>query len=218
MLRRSCPVKTTRRAPWPARFLSRQASRPSGAFGRLLGRIWISETANGNDVAIELLAPAPGERVCEIGFGPGRTLGLLAAAGAEVTGVEVSDAMVATAARRNTKAIAAGRISLHHGDGTTLPVPDDSLDKVLSVHNFYFWPDPRATLAEIARALRPGGRLVLTSIADDRPLSARFDPAIYRVPAITDATAWLREAGFVDVRVERRADIPTTVWFTATAA
>jgi SAM-dependent methyltransferase len=219
---------TANRPSWPARigaaavvpvrrYLSRQAARPSGPFGRLLGRIWLTQTANGNDVAIDLLAPAGGERICEIGFGPGRTLGMLAAAGAEVIGVEISDAMYATAARRNAEAIAAGDISLHHGNGTTLPAPDDSLDKVLSVHNFYFWPDARATLADIARALRPGGRLVLTSIADDQPLAARHDPTIYRVPAIADVTAWLSAAGFVDVRVERRAEIPTTVWFTATA-
>lgn len=64
------------------RYLSSQAARPTGAFGRLLGRIWRAETADVNRIAVELLAPGPGERVCEIGFGPGRTLGLLAAAGA----------------------------------------------------------------------------------------------------------------------------------------
>ncbi|MGV7852903.1 class I SAM-dependent methyltransferase, partial [Mycobacterium kansasii] len=74
------------------------------------------------------------------------------------------------------KAIAAGLISLYQSDGITLPVADRSLDKVLSVHNFYFWPDPRASLADIARVLRPGGRLVLTSLSDDLPLAGRFDP------------------------------------------
>lgn len=225
MLRRSCPVPTA----WPvraraaataklARFLSRQAAHPGGVFGRILARIWLSESARVNDIAVELLAPARGERICEIGFGPGRTLGLLADAGAEVIGVDVADAMIAIATRRNAKSIAEGVISVHRGDGTTLPVPDDSLDGVLSVHNFYFWPDPRATLADVARALRPGGRLVLTSLADDQPLASRFDPAIYRVPAVAQATAWLRATGFGDVRIARRPEIPSTVWFTAVAA
>jgi ubiquinone/menaquinone biosynthesis C-methylase UbiE len=87
--------------------------------------------------------------------------------------------MLATATHRNAKAIAAGAISLHLGDGTTLPLPDNTLDAVLSVHNFYFWPQPRVTLADIARTLRTGGRLVVTSLAADYPLPARFDPAIY---------------------------------------
>jgi SAM-dependent methyltransferase len=183
----------------------------------LLGRIWLTETAAVNDVAVELLAPAPGERVCEIGFGPGRTLALLAAAGAEVIGIEVSASMVAIAKRRNAEPIAAGSMVLHHFDGTTPSLPEDSLDAVLSVHNFYFWQEPRATLADIARTLRRGGRLVLTSLADDQPMAARFDPVIYRVPSTAETTAWLYAAGFVDVHVERRANIPTTVWFTATA-
>jgi arsenite methyltransferase len=228
MSRRSCPVPTDRRPDWPARiraavaapvgrYVSRQAARPNGVFGRLLGRIWLTETAAVNDVALELLAAAPGDRVCEIGFGPGRTLALLAAAGAAVAGVEVSPTMLQTATQRNAKAVAAGAISLHLGDGTTLPLPDDSLDAVLSVHNFYFWPQPRVTLADIARTLRSGGRLVVTSLAADYPLPARFDPAIYRVPAIADATAWLHAAGFVDVGVQRRPHIASTVWLTATA-
>jgi SAM-dependent methyltransferase len=103
------------------------------------------------------------------------------------------------------------------GNGTTLPLPDDSLDAVLSVHNFYFWPHPVTTLAEIGRTLRPGGRLVLTSLADDHPLPARFDAAIYRVPSTTEAIAWLHSAEFVDVGVQRREHIPTTVWLTATS-
>lgn len=228
MLRRACPVPATRRPALPSRiraavtaaigsYVSRQAAHPHGPFGRILGKIWINETAAVNDMTVELLRPASGERICEIGFGPGRTLALLAATGAEVIGIEVSRQMMATAARRNAEPIATGHMTLHHGDGITLPLPTDSLDAVLSVHNFYFWSDPSATLADIARTLRPGGRLVLTSLAEDHPLPARFDPAIYRVPTIAEATGWLHAAGFVDVDVQRRPPLATTVWLRATA-
>ncbi len=228
--RRACPVPATRRPPWQhraraaigvpvGRYLSRQAAGPHGAVGRLLARIWVSETAAVNDAAIELLNPAPGEQVCEIGFGPGRTLGRLAAAGADVIGVEVSPTMVATAARRNAAPIATGRIRLHRGDGTTLPVADDSLDAVIGVHTIYFWPDPAATLLDMARALRPGGRLVLAFRAGEHPLPARFDPAVYHVPTTSQATQWLHAAGFTSIDVQRRANISATVvWLTATAA
>jgi arsenite methyltransferase len=111
----------------------------------LLSRIWLSETAAVNDTTIELLNPAPGERICEIGFGPGRTLGRLAAAGAEVVGIDVSAVMVAAAGRRNAGSVAAGRMRLYHGDGTTLPVADDGLDAVIGVHAIYFWPRRSST-------------------------------------------------------------------------
>jgi SAM-dependent methyltransferase len=183
----------------------------------LLARIWVNESAAVNDTAVALLAPAPGERVAEIGFGPGRTLARLAAAGAaEVVGVEVSPVMVA--ARRNAASIATGHMRLHRADGAALPVVDDHLDAVIGVHTIYFWPDPAATLAEIARTLRPGGRVVLAFRAGEHPLPARFDPATYRVPTTTAAEGWLRAAGFTGIRAERRPHVDATaVWLIATA-
>lgn len=227
--RRSCPVPAARRPPWPrrahtavmapvGRYLSRQASAPHGAVGRLMGRIWVNETATVNDIAIDLLNAAPGERICEIGFGPGRTIERIAAAGAEVVGVDVSPAMVATAARRNASLIAAGRVQLVQGNGITVPVADNSLDSAIGVHTIYFWPEPAATLNDLARALRPGGRLVLAFRAGEHPLPARFDPDVYHVPTAAETTTWLHGAGFTDVVVQRRPHVPFIVWVTARAA
>jgi ubiquinone/menaquinone biosynthesis C-methylase UbiE len=199
------------------RYLSRQAARPHGPAGRLLARIWIRETARVNDTAVDLLAPTAGEHILEIGFGPGRTLARLAAIGAHVTGIDVSPTMVTTAARRNAAHIAAGRIRLHHSDGSTLPVPDHSLDAVISVHTIYFWPDPPNTLTNIARALRPGGRLVLAFRAGEHPLPARFDPNIYHPPTTARAMQWLHAAGFTNVDVERRPSVAAAItWLVAT--
>jgi len=218
MLRRTCPVPGAKPAGPIARRLSRQAARPHGLAGRLLARLWISETAAVNDVAFDLLAPSPGQRLLEIGPGPGRTLGRIAAAGAQAVGIEVSGTMLAAASRRNAAAIAAGHIQLHHGDGTTLPVPDRSVDAVLGVHTVYFWPDPPATLTDAVRVLRPGGRIVLALRTADHPLPRRFDRAVYRVPTTVQAVGWLRDAGFVDIEVHRRPDIAETIrWITATA-
>ena len=72
-------------------------------------------------------------------------------------------------------------------------------------------------LSDIARALRPGGRLVLALRAGEHPLPARFDPAVYRVPTTTEATEWLHAAGFAGIDVQRRPHIATVVWVTATA-
>jgi SAM-dependent methyltransferase len=227
MLRRSCPVPGTRRPPWYARLtaaalrpiwraLSGQAAAPHGPIGRLLARNWVRETAAVNDTAVNLLAPVAGERVLEIGFGPGRTLARLAAAGADVIGIDTSPAMVAAAARRNATHVAAGRVQVHHGDAAILPVPDHSLDAVISVHSVYFWPDPSATLTAIVRALRPGGRLVLAFRTGDHPIPARFDRTIYRVPTTLEAEQWLTAAGFTDVRCEQRPDVaPASVWLVA---
>jgi arsenite methyltransferase len=227
--RRSRPIPSTTRPPWRGHlrtavavvakpYLSRQAARPRGIVGRLMARSWLTETAAVNDIAVELLRPALGEWICEIGFGPGRTLSLLANAGAEVFGVEVSPAMMSAAARRNTEPVATGTMRLYQGDGTTLPVADDSLDAVIGVHTIYFWAEPAATLTDIARVLRPGGRLVLAFQAGEHPVPTQFDPDIYHLPTTAEATEWLQAAGFADIGVERRPHVvATVVWVTATA-
>jgi RND superfamily putative drug exporter len=217
--RRSCPVPATprRSAFTPVRrYLSTQARSPHGLGGRFMGRFWIRETAAANDAAIDLLAPVAGEHILELGFGPGRTVARLADTGCHVVGVDASRTMVAAATRRNADHIAAGRVQLHHGDGITLPVPDGSVDGVISVHTIYFWPRPAETLTGFVRALRPGGRIVLALRPGEYPLPGRLDPAIYHVPTTTQAVQWLHEAGFTDVRTENRPDAgPILVWLVA---
>jgi SAM-dependent methyltransferase len=217
------------RRPWPSRaagtmtrplagYISRQAAHPHGLVGRALGRLWVSETAQVNDAALALLAPDPGGTVLEIGFGPGRTLGVLAHRGAQVTGVEVSGAMISLATRRNAALVKAGTVALHEGDGTTLPLPDDTFDAVVAVHNVYFWPDPQRTIAEIERVLRPGGRVVLAFRGGEHPLPRRLDPAVYRTVTTAQAIAWLERAGFTDAAAHQPTGLPETLTFlTATS-
>jgi SAM-dependent methyltransferase len=57
-----------------------------------------------------------------------------------------------------------------------LPFADHSLDAVIGGATIHFWPAPAATVTEIAKALRPGGRLVLVFRDGDHALPARFDP------------------------------------------
>lgn len=57
------------------RYLSSQAARPTGAFGRLLGRIWRAETADVNRIAVELLAPARASGFARSALAPAEPLG-----------------------------------------------------------------------------------------------------------------------------------------------
>jgi SAM-dependent methyltransferase len=198
------------------RHLSRQARHPRGVVGFLLSRVWIWETAAVNDTAVELLAPSHGERILEVGFGPGRALGRIVATGATVIGVETSPSMLRAATRRNRPHVRDGRIQICQGDGIHLPVDTDSVDGALSVHTIYFWPQPQATLAEIARVLRPGGRLVLAFRAGENPLPRRLDPDVYRtMPTTSEAIGWLRAAGFANVTAETGPTAPAVVWLLA---
>lgn len=114
-----------------------------------------------NRTALEALAVEPGERVLEVGFGGGELLSGLLAAGAEVVGVDRSDAMVARARLRFGRELRAGRVTLHRASVERLPLAQAAVDKACSVNALYFWPDLLAAVAELARVLRPGGALLL---------------------------------------------------------
>jgi SAM-dependent methyltransferase len=184
------------------RTVSAQAARPHGPVGRALGHLWIRETASINDRAIELLDPAPGTRVLEVGCGPGRAVAELARRGAQVVGIDPSPVMIAQAARRNRAALSAGGVRLHVGAIGSLPVtaPGD-VDAVLAVHTIYFWPDLASGLTELHGVLAPGGRIVIGFRPAERGRPRRLDPAVYRIPTTSRLRDGLAAAGFVDLEV-----------------
>jgi SAM-dependent methyltransferase len=76
--------------------------------------------------------------------------------------MDLSPAMLRSAAHRLRRAGQRKRVCLLCGDLQALPYADDSLDKIWSVHTFYFWADPEAVFADLLRALAPGGTVVVT--------------------------------------------------------
>ena len=110
------------------------------------------------------LAAVPGDRVLDVGCGPGfYCVELLAEVGptGSVVGLDGSPAMLALAAARCG---GAPNVELHEGDATSLPVPDESIDRALCVQVLEYVADPDVALAEMHRALRAGGRLVVWDV------------------------------------------------------
>lgn len=143
------------------RFLARQFARPTGLLGRLWIAPWLDRISRAmNRLALDQLAPAADERILEVGFGGGALLrGLLASTRAEVYGADLSAVAVARARRRFRRE--ADRLTLFEASVERLPLPDGAVDAAVSVNSLYFWPDLDAALGELARVVRPGGRLLL---------------------------------------------------------
>jgi len=107
-------------------------------------------------LAADIAGTAPdGAAVLDVGTGPGVLLVELAGRRPDLTltGLDLS-ADMAAAANRNL-----GRDAVHVGDVTHLPFPDGSFDLVVSSLSLHHWDEPGAAAPELARVLRPGGRL-----------------------------------------------------------
>jgi SAM-dependent methyltransferase len=110
---------------------------------------------------LDLLALVPGERVLDIGVGPGllaHDLARLVGETGRVTGIDLSPDMVAVAQNRLRDLPQA---ELRTGEATVLDIPDASLDAVVSTQVFEYVVDVPRALAEVHRVLRPGGRVLI---------------------------------------------------------
>ncbi len=99
--------------------------------------------------------------VVDVGTGTGFIAAGLAGNAASVIGVDNSPAMLAVAAE-NLAALGATNVALLRGEVQDLPLPDDSADAAVANMVLHHAPDPAAMLTEMARVVRPGGKIAIT--------------------------------------------------------
>jgi ubiquinone/menaquinone biosynthesis C-methylase UbiE len=128
--------------------------------------------------------------------------------GADVTGIELTPARVAGAAELTRLVGLADRVRVLEGNVMDVPLPDASMDAVVSQEALLHVPDKGRALAEAFRILRPGGRLAFTDWTPDAPLSAADADLLWRgmaaqsLQSVTNYCALLEDAGFRIVAVD----------------
>ena len=135
-----------------------------------------------------VLAVCPRGRGLDVGCGTGVLARQLTAAGLEMTGLDSSDGMLAVA-REHSPAV-----DLVHGSGTELPFEDGSFDLVVTVATLHHIAAPdavRATLGELARVVKPGGRIV---VWDHNPRNPYWGRLMAKVPQDTGEERLIGEA------------------------
>ncbi len=143
----------------------------------------VSETLTDmHELMVERVQPKPGECWLDLATGTGRVAELLAATGATVVGVDLAPALLESARARAAEH--GLEIDYQVGDCERLDGIDDaSFDGATSAVGIMFAPDHEATAAQLARVLKPGGRLSLASwraeggVGDLFRLMAPFQPA-----------------------------------------
>jgi arsenite methyltransferase len=168
----------------------------------------------GNPLAIAALNP--GEVVVDLGSGGGLDAFLAARKVGPtgfVYGVDMTDDMLALA-RRNAEKAGVTNVEFRKGNIEALPLPDDSVDVIISNCVINLSPDKEQTLDEAFRVLKSGGRLAVSDIVidgtlDDLPLSeVQVRAALNWAGCIAGALTrthyetLLADAGFTDIRVD----------------
>lgn len=148
------------------------------------------------EAALQTLLPQTGiDDLLDIGTGTGRILELLGPRIARGVGVDLSREML-NVARANLQKADLRNCQVRHGDMYQLPFNRDSFDAVTIHQVLHFAEDPGEVVAEAARALRPGGRLVVVDFAPHEQEALRRDHAHRRLGFEDDEIkCWFRDAG-----------------------
>jgi SAM-dependent methyltransferase len=160
----------------------------AAAYGSDLVALLLGEAYHPGGLALtrhlaDLLDLAPADRILDVASGRGATTLLLAHEyDVDVDGVDLSAGNVALAQGAADAAAVGQRVSFTTGDAERLPYPDGTFAAAICECAFCTFPDKPTAAAELARVLRPGGRVGLTDVT--------ADPA--RLPAeLTGLTAWI---------------------------
>lgn len=156
--------------------------------------------------AIEHLRVVPGDRVLDLGCGPGDGADLIHELGGTAIGLDYSTGMLRTASARPALS---GR--LLRADAGRLPFADGAFDKLVCTNSFHHYPEHLAALREMRRVLRPGGVLSLVDprkdhlfgwFAIDLVENAVFGLDEVRIFSVPQWYRMLSECGFSKAQVD----------------
>jgi len=184
-----------------------QFGNPRGWLGQLalLSMAWKNGRYNG--AARDALGLRAGDNVLEVGCGPGvslRKVARMVGPTGFVSGVDTSPAAVRMARHKLHWMIRRGRAQVLQASAEALPFERGQFDKAYAVNSFQFWPKPHEGLVDLARVLKPGGRLVIVQRSAGPETTSNFAGAQGGWDRVERAVEAAKQAGFsvVDVTQE----------------
>lgn len=156
--------------------------------------LYVSETAV-EAAILRAAGDGPFERVVDLGTGSGRMLTLLGSRAKVSIGLDLSQNML-NLARANVARAGLDKVELRHGDIFSTRLPAQSADLVLVHQVLHYLADPAAAVAEAARLVSPGGRLIIVDFAPHQLEHLREEHQHRRLGFANDEmTRWLTDNG-----------------------
>lgn len=162
----------------------------------------VDQILNGN--CLQALDLGADERVLDLGCGFGEFTCAMAGTASSVLGIEASAGIVEAARASEPARLARGRVEFRVGDAAALPLAAEEWGSFDIAHTRFLLesvPDPSAVVAQMVRAVRPGGRIVLV---DDDHETLRLWPEASRVMALWRAYVEFFDASGNDSIVGRK--------------
>jgi ubiquinone/menaquinone biosynthesis C-methylase UbiE len=186
------------------RYFNRWARR----YDRSLAQMWFREN---HRLIVQVVDPPAKARILDLGCGTGQLAARLAqrVPHGSVFGVDPAEEMIRAARRHRRK-----NLSFEVGSSNAIPARARAFDIVVSTISFHHWTRPVESLREIARVLRPEGRIFILDFCRDTPLMAALDqvqrwlqPSHFGIASADEMRRYLSRAGF------RRVQITRPRWF-----
>ena len=103
------------------------------------------------EAVLDALTPLGDKRILEVACGTGRFTVMLADRGADIVGMDISEAMLEQGRRKAAATGVEGELSFMQGDAGRIPFPDDHFDAVFAMRFFHLAPDPEGFIKEMRR-------------------------------------------------------------------
>jgi ubiquinone/menaquinone biosynthesis C-methylase UbiE len=188
----------------------RQFKHPSGPMGALAGKMMARKNKRRIQWAVREMNIQPGERVLEIGHGPGVAIQEIVSRTptCQVTGIDPSKVMHVQARRRNRKGIKGGSIGLRLGAAEEYDGQDGPFDLVFAINVLSFCSDPETVVEKAASWLKPSGRLVIVHQVPMKTVEKEVIDA-----RESEIAAWMTKSGLQISRRQRLQAKPNPVMF-----
>ena len=154
-----------------------------------------------NKWVVGLLALKDTDHVLEVGYGPGLAIGFVAKqlSNGKITGIDHSKVMFKQASQRNREDIATGKVKLLTGPVNSLTNTSQKFDRIFSSNVVQFWEHPIEVFTKLRGLLKDDGVIATQLMPRTKASTAKGAEQ-----AGENIAQWLHQAGFTNIRIERK--------------